>query len=52
MGLGFFIAKALLEGTGAQVSFENRRWGENSTENGAVVKAHWPLNVLSVASTA
>ncbi len=52
MGLGFFIAKTLLEGTGAQVSFENRKWGENSSEAGAVVKANWPLNVLSVTSTA
>lgn len=35
MGLGFFIAKTLLEKTGASVSFENARRG------GAVVAARW-----------
>jgi two-component system sensor histidine kinase RegB len=36
MGLGFFIAKTLLERTGAQVEFGNARRG------GAVVSARWP----------
>ena len=36
MGLGFFIAKTLLERTGAQVEFRNARRG------GAVVSARWP----------
>jgi len=36
MGLGFFIAKTLLERTGAQVSFQNGR------PRGAVVSARWP----------
>lgn len=36
MGLGFFIAKTLLERTGAIVSFHNGRRG------GAVVAARWP----------
>jgi two-component system sensor histidine kinase RegB len=36
MGLGFFIAKTLLERTGAQVEFRNARRG------GALVSARWP----------
>ncbi|MEO8811865.1 MAG: ActS/PrrB/RegB family redox-sensitive histidine kinase, partial [Caulobacteraceae bacterium] len=36
MGLGFFIAKTLLERTGAEVSFRNTH------RAGAVVKARWP----------
>jgi two-component system sensor histidine kinase RegB len=36
MGLGFFIAKTLLERTGAAVEFRNARGG------GAVVTARWP----------
>ena len=36
MGLGFFIAKTLLERTGAAVTFQNSR------PNGAVVAARWP----------
>jgi two-component system sensor histidine kinase RegB len=36
MGLGFFIAKTLLERTGAKVSFGNARQG------GATVSARWP----------
>ena len=36
MGLGFFIAKTLLERTGANVEFRNARRG------GAVVAARWP----------
>jgi two-component system sensor histidine kinase RegB len=35
MGLGFFIAKTLLERTGAQVEFRNARSG------GALVAARW-----------
>ena len=35
MGLGFFIAKTLLERTGAKVQFRNARTG------GAVIVAHW-----------
>ncbi len=36
MGLGFFIAKTLLERTGAHVEFRNARRG------GAVISARWP----------
>jgi two-component system sensor histidine kinase RegB len=37
MGLGFFIAKTLLERTGAQVDFHNARHG-----GGAIIAARWP----------
>jgi len=37
LGLGFFIAKTLLERSGATLSFENRR----APEHGAVVKLRW-----------
>ncbi len=40
MGLGFFIAKTLLERTGATVDFKNGRRG------GAVVAARWPRTAL------
>jgi two-component system sensor histidine kinase RegB len=40
MGLGFFIAKTLLERTGAAVDFRNGRRG------GAVVSARWPRSAL------
>jgi two-component system sensor histidine kinase RegB len=40
MGLGFFIAKTLLERTGASVDFRNGRRG------GAVVAARWPRTAL------
>ena len=36
MGLGFFIAKTLLERTGAHVEFRNAKRG------GAVISARWP----------
>jgi len=48
MGLGFFIAKTLLEGTGAQISFENRQWGREPHQSGASVTAKWPLSALSI----
>jgi two-component system sensor histidine kinase RegB len=40
MGLGFFIAKTLLERTGATVDFRNARSG------GAVVAIRWPRDVI------
>lgn len=40
LGLGLFIAKTLLERSGAQVSFSN------STPRGASVKIHWPRTRL------
>jgi len=41
MGLGFFIAKSLLEGTGADVSWANREDG------GAHVGVAWPLSSIT-----
>ncbi|MGA0605716.1 ActS/PrrB/RegB family redox-sensitive histidine kinase [Phenylobacterium sp. VNQ135] len=40
MGLGFFIAKTLLERTGAQVAFQNGK------PRGAVVSARWPRQTI------
>jgi len=40
MGLGFFIAKTLLERTGGQIEFHNDRAG------GAVVAIHWPRDAI------
>jgi two-component system sensor histidine kinase RegB len=42
MGLGFFIAKTLLERTGAQVAFQNAK------PHGAVVSARWPRAIIEV----
>lgn len=47
MGLGLFIAKTLLERTGAELSFANGvdrygRFGQNSERSGAVVEVVWP----------
>ncbi len=41
MGLGFFIAKSLLEGTGAEVSWANRETG------GARVGVAWPVSAIA-----
>jgi two-component system sensor histidine kinase RegB len=40
LGLGFFIAKTLLERSGATMTFENRR----VPGRGAVIKLHWQRN--------
>jgi two-component system sensor histidine kinase RegB len=45
MGLGFFIAKTLLERSGAQVSLANRK----APEHGAVVRVAWPRAVIAHA---
>ena len=47
LGLGFFIAKTLLETTGAQIDFTNRVWGDNADEFGASVVCRFPLEPLS-----
>ena len=44
MGLGFFIAKTLLERTGASVSLANRP----TPEHGAVVYVVWPRSVIDL----
>ena len=45
MGLGFFIAKTLLERTGANVAFGNRP----APETGAVVTVVWPRRAMEAA---
>ena len=45
MGLGFFIAKTLLERTGAQVEFRNARQG------GALISVQWPRHRIDAAYT-
>lgn len=52
MGLGFFIAKTLLENAGAEIDFKNRRWGEKPDERGASVIASWSAEALSAAPIA
>jgi two-component system sensor histidine kinase RegB len=44
MGLGFFIAKTLLERTGAVVTFQNGR------PRGAVISARWPRSRVEVGA--
>jgi two-component system sensor histidine kinase RegB len=44
MGLGFFIAKTLLERTGALVTFQNGR------PRGAVVSARWPRSKIEAVA--
>jgi len=43
MGLGLFIAKTLLERTGAELSFANRSPGPQG-ETGAIVEVTWPMS--------
>jgi two-component system sensor histidine kinase RegB len=38
LGLGFFIAKTLLERSGATLNFENRK----GRAHGAIVRIRWP----------
>jgi len=52
MGLGFFIAKTLLEATGGAVTFENRQWNEDTDATGARIKTTWPINSLRAAPIA
>jgi len=42
LGLGFFIAKTLLERSGAAVTLENRQ----RPQRGAIVKISWPREVF------
>jgi two-component system sensor histidine kinase RegB len=48
LGLGFFIAKTLLERSGAAVTFLNRQ----APEHGAVVLVHWPRTELELTEGA
>ncbi len=44
LGLGFFIAKTLLERTGASLTYENR----HPPETGARIKITWPRDALAI----
>ncbi len=44
LGLGFFIAKTLLERTGANLTFENR----TPPQTGAVITVSWPRAALAI----
>jgi two-component system sensor histidine kinase RegB len=46
MGLGFFIAKTLLERSGATVSLANRPL----PEHGAVIQLSWPRSIVDLGS--
>jgi len=41
MGLGFFIAKTLLERSGAKIAYDNAGWSDGSGSRGAWVSAAW-----------
>ncbi|MEO1014023.1 MAG: ActS/PrrB/RegB family redox-sensitive histidine kinase [Pseudomonadota bacterium] len=53
LGLGFFIAKTLLERTGGRVAFGNRRWssvlpgGGREEDAGAWVSVAWPRQAIA-----
>ena len=49
MGLGLFIAKTLLERSGAELSFSNRTSNETGHNRGAVVEARWPRATLEAS---
>ena len=46
LGLGFFIAKTLLERTGAKLTFNNRL----VPESGAMVAVRWPREAFEFVS--
>jgi two-component system sensor histidine kinase RegB len=45
MGLGFFIAKTLLERSGARVSLANKA----QPDHGAIVRIDWPRSTIETA---
>ncbi len=47
MGLGFFIAKTLLERSGASVALANRA----APQHGAAIQLHWPRAAVDVGKT-
>jgi two-component system sensor histidine kinase RegB len=51
MGLGLFIAKTLLERTGADISFANGSTAQNHTgqKSGAIVELSWPIAKIAVS---
>lgn len=54
MGLGLFIAKTLLERSGAEVTFANRRRrsdGVSPVQTGAIVQVRWPRKLIEQDSS-
>ena len=47
LGLGFFIAKTLLERTGARLVFDNAPWDDGSGATGAWIELSWPWSALA-----
>ena len=48
MGLGLFIAKTLLERSGAELSFANgNNSGAQDSTIGAIVEVMWPLEAIN-----
>lgn len=43
LGLGFFIAKTLIERSGGKIAFDNAPWPDGSGATGAYVSATWRL---------
>lgn len=52
MGLGFFIAKTLLERSGAKVVFGNLGWSDESGAKGAWVEVSWPVEAVAAGRLA
>lgn len=50
LGLGFFIAKTLLERTGASILFDNRPWEDRPEIVGAWVAVRWPRAAVLAAA--
>ena len=55
MGLGLFIAKTLLERTGAKISFSNghkyqKPSHSQSAPSGAIVDIYWPRKKVEITS--
>jgi two-component system sensor histidine kinase RegB len=55
MGLGLFIAKTLLERSGADLTFANgsdsfRKEASRAARTGALVEVSWPRNAIEVPS--
>lgn len=52
LGLGFFIAKTLLERTGGKVMFDNAAWRDEPAQQGAWVSTTWALADLLAGQAA
>lgn len=52
LGLGLFIAKTLLERSGASIRFGNRSDGRSTGRAGARIEIEWPRRVMEAAAVA